>query len=222
MRKLIAVVGLLFGLSCAAHADTYTTNYNYVMPSTGSTGWGLKLNQFIAQSDTVTAAIAASTFTKTAGGDLTGRAPFQLDLGIVKFGGGDSNFKNVGDAFAPVGLMIDFWADEPNGGEERQIPVVVINDLPSDWQGQLRFRVLKEGKALHEKTEDLEVRLFPEFFSQFRFGFFRIEPEIMIFPQSSNLFFRRGSRLKKLPDGDARHQGSEIERLLRRQTRSEA
>jgi hypothetical protein len=65
--------------------------------------------------------------------------------------------KYVGDAFAPVGLMIDFWADEPNGGEERQVPVVVINDLAQDWIGQVRFRVLKDGKALSEKTENLEM-----------------------------------------------------------------
>ncbi|MCY3023397.1 MAG: discoidin domain-containing protein [Planctomycetota bacterium] len=65
--------------------------------------------------------------------------------------------KYVGDAFAPVGLMIDFWTDEPNGGEERQVPVVVINDLYQDWQGQVRFRMLKDGKAVQEKVENATV-----------------------------------------------------------------
>lgn len=63
----------------------------------------------------------------------------------------------VRDAFAPVGLMVDQWADEFSGGEERQVPVVVINDLYEPWQGQVRFRVLKDGKAVQEKSEDLEV-----------------------------------------------------------------
>ena len=65
--------------------------------------------------------------------------------------------KYVRDSFAPVGLMIDYWADEPNGGEERQIPVVVINDLAQDWSGQVRFRLLKDGKTLQEKTENADV-----------------------------------------------------------------
>jgi len=45
--------------------------------------------------------------------------------------------KYVGDAFAPVGLMIDFWADEVPGGTTLKVPVVVINDLDKDWEGSL-------------------------------------------------------------------------------------
>jgi len=46
-------------------------------------------------------------------------------------------FKHVRDAFAPVGLMIDFWADEVPGGTTLKVPVVVINDTDKDWQGPL-------------------------------------------------------------------------------------
>ncbi len=41
----------------------------------------------------------------------------------------------VRDAFAPVGLMIDAWADEYPPGENREFPVVVINDLDRKWSG---------------------------------------------------------------------------------------
>ena len=41
----------------------------------------------------------------------------------------------VRDAFAPVGLMLDVWADEYPGGKSRDIPVVVFNDLDKPWTG---------------------------------------------------------------------------------------
>ncbi|MGD0091212.1 MAG: discoidin domain-containing protein [Planctomycetota bacterium] len=65
--------------------------------------------------------------------------------------------KHVGAAFAPVGLMIDFWADEMEPKQEREIPVVVINDLAQDWQGQVRLRLLRDGKTVQEKTNPLEL-----------------------------------------------------------------
>jgi hypothetical protein len=45
--------------------------------------------------------------------------------------------RHVRDAFAPVGLMIDFWADEVPGGTTLKVPVVVINDLGKEWVGPL-------------------------------------------------------------------------------------
>ena len=48
----------------------------------------------------------------TALGDLEGRAPFKLNLGIVKFGEGNSNFKNPGDAFAQGFSGGVYWANE--------------------------------------------------------------------------------------------------------------
>ncbi len=45
-------------------------------------------------------------------GDLTGRAPFKINLGVVKFGEGDSNFKNPGDAFAQGFSGGVYWANE--------------------------------------------------------------------------------------------------------------
>jgi hypothetical protein len=63
----------------------------------------------------------------------------------------------VRDAFAPVGLMIDAWADEYSPGKTQDFPVVVINDLYQRWKGTVRFRLLGEGKTLQEQTQPAEV-----------------------------------------------------------------
>jgi hypothetical protein len=62
----------------------------------------------------------------------------------------------VRDAFAPVGLMIDAWADKYPPGV-REFPVIVINDLCETWKGTVRFRLLRDGKTLDEKTQACEV-----------------------------------------------------------------
>jgi hypothetical protein len=65
----------------------------------------------------------------------------------------DPDFQTyVGDAFAPVGLMIDFWADEVSAGERRAVPVAVINDLDRDWQGTVRLRMLCGETTLFEQS----------------------------------------------------------------------
>jgi hypothetical protein len=59
-------------------------------------------------------------------------------------------FRTVRDAFAPVGLMIDEWADDLPAGQRREVPVVVINDLYEPWEGQVRFRLLRGNEVLDE------------------------------------------------------------------------
>ena len=51
----------------------------------------------------------------------------------------------VGDAFAQVGLMLDFWAEDLPTGRTCQIPVIVINDLDTDWKGLVRLRGLRRA-----------------------------------------------------------------------------
>jgi len=63
----------------------------------------------------------------------------------------------VRDAFAPVGLMIDAWAEEYAAGKPQEFPVVVINDLYSSWQGTVRFRLLKDGTCVQEQAMSCEV-----------------------------------------------------------------
>jgi len=62
-------------------------------------------------------------------------------------------FRYVRDAFAPVGLMIDLWADECPGGQPVKLPVVVINDLDAEWQGPVTLRLTRDGKTLAEETQ---------------------------------------------------------------------
>ena len=78
-----------------------------------------------------------------------------LDIEKLNF---EPEFKKyVGDAFSPVGLMIDEWAEELPAGKERQVPVVVINDLYEGWAGQVRLRVLREGTVVVEKSQGCEI-----------------------------------------------------------------
>lgn len=63
----------------------------------------------------------------------------------------------VRDSFAPVGLMIDAWAEEYPAGAPREFAVVVINDLYDSWNGTVRFRLLFAGATVQEKTQACEV-----------------------------------------------------------------
>jgi hypothetical protein len=63
----------------------------------------------------------------------------------------------VRDAFAPVGVMIDYWNEEVARGQKLDLPVSVINDRDQDWSGNVRLRVLQGGKPLHEESHPLSV-----------------------------------------------------------------
>lgn len=66
----------------------------------------------------------------------------------------------VRDAFAPVGLMLDFWAADCQRGSTLKLPVVVINDLATGWQGPVTLRLVSNGKVLGETTQDGRVAAF--------------------------------------------------------------
>lgn len=63
----------------------------------------------------------------------------------------------VKDAFAPVGLMLDFWAGSLAAGEHREMSVAVINDLPSAWTGRLRLRVLRGAEVVSEQSQPCAI-----------------------------------------------------------------
>lgn len=70
----------------------------------------------------------------------------------------EPNFRRyVADAFAPVGIMLDFWGEELTAGEKRGLPVAVINDLYEKWSGHVRLRLLRGEEALAEQTQPCEV-----------------------------------------------------------------
>ena len=66
-------------------------------------------------------------------------------------------YEYVRDSFAPVGLMIDAWAEEYAAGRRQEFPVFVINDLDMDWQGAIRFRLLHNGVAVSERSQPCKV-----------------------------------------------------------------
>ena len=63
----------------------------------------------------------------------------------------------MGDAFAPVGLMVNEWRSRLPAGEELEVPVVVSNDLYEGWKGRVRFRILRGGKWIMDQARPCEV-----------------------------------------------------------------
>jgi beta-galactosidase len=61
--------------------------------------------------------------------------------------------KYVREAFNPVGLMVDFWADEVPAGSRRPVKVYVINDLDKPWRGPIELRVLDDKEAFSDVQE---------------------------------------------------------------------
>ncbi len=69
-----------------------------------------------------------------------------IDLEKLTF---EPNFeKYVRDAFAPVGLMLDYWGQDLPAGQEHEFKIVAINDLYQDRTGALRLRLMKGDKVV--------------------------------------------------------------------------
>jgi hypothetical protein len=66
----------------------------------------------------------------------------------------------VRDAFAPVGMMIDFWNDRPSAGSTSRVPVVLINDLGKPWKGQVALRVKRGGTVLVKAKQNARIEPF--------------------------------------------------------------
>ena len=64
----------------------------------------------------------------------------------------------VRDSFAPVGVMIDFWADEIVGSQQREIPVAVINDLETPYTGDVRLRLVQGEQTLVDESHPCRVK----------------------------------------------------------------
>jgi beta-galactosidase len=61
-------------------------------------------------------------------------------------------FNYVRDAFAPVAVLIDDWADKYEAGKTKQFSLVLLNDLNKNWTGKLRFRLLRGGQQVQEQN----------------------------------------------------------------------
>jgi beta-galactosidase len=62
-------------------------------------------------------------------------------------------YRRVRDAFAPVGLMVDFAKEKTvPGSKPARIPVVLINDLEKPWSGPVTLRI-QSGDRLHAELK---------------------------------------------------------------------
>lgn len=66
-------------------------------------------------------------------------------------------FQYVRDAFAPVGVVIDFWEDRVALGATARIPVRLVNDLESEWSGQVVLRLTQDGQTIAEQRQDVRA-----------------------------------------------------------------
>lgn len=66
-------------------------------------------------------------------------------------------FHYVRDAFHPVGVLLDYWDDDPRPGQEQTIVVRLTNDLYTEWSGTVRLAMLRLGKVLWEESRPARV-----------------------------------------------------------------
>jgi hypothetical protein len=71
-------------------------------------------------------------------------------------------YRYVRDAFAPVGLSVDFWKDRIIPSTKTRVPVILINDLDQSWSGPvtLRLRHANGSSALLELKQDAHMEPF--------------------------------------------------------------
>ena len=70
----------------------------------------------------------------------------------------------VRDAFAPVGVALDFWADRVETSAAARVTVRLVNDLDVPWRGQVALRVSRPGapKAFLEVRQVAEMPAYGE------------------------------------------------------------
>jgi beta-galactosidase len=66
--------------------------------------------------------------------------------------------KYVRDSFSPVGVMLDFWAEEAAAGSTQEIKVYVINDTYDDWQGDVRLLLQQDKDNKLLETHPVKVK----------------------------------------------------------------
>ncbi len=57
----------------------------------------------------------------------------------------------VRDAFAPVGVMLDWWTETIVTNTVLRVPVVIVNDLDRPWTGEVRLE-LRAGESVRAST----------------------------------------------------------------------
>jgi beta-galactosidase len=77
--------------------------------------------------------------------------------GVAKLQWEPEFYRYVRDAFAPVGLMIDYWKDKPAAGAAVHVPVVLVNDLDRPWRGPVKLRVRRGEQVVVETSKAAEI-----------------------------------------------------------------
>jgi hypothetical protein len=65
--------------------------------------------------------------------------------------------EHVGEAFNPVGLMLDFWAEEAPCGEKRPLKVFAINDRYEAWSGSVRLRIAHGSEEVWRSSQPCTI-----------------------------------------------------------------
>jgi beta-galactosidase len=76
--------------------------------------------------------------------------------------------KYVRDAFAPVGLMIEHWAEEIPAGQKGDLSVAVLNDLYTPWAGEVHLLIARDGATVLKQHKPCHVD--PLGRAEFHFG----------------------------------------------------
>lgn len=66
------------------------------------------------------------------------------------------------DAFAPIGLMIEFWSERVPAGKAVRLPVRLINDLAEPWAGDVRLRLRRAGSDTAVRDLARSARMEPQ------------------------------------------------------------
>jgi hypothetical protein len=66
--------------------------------------------------------------------------------------------KYVKPAFSPVGIMIEKWDDVFKAGENINVPVILINDLYSDWSGNVTLNLMREETVVSSQSIHASVK----------------------------------------------------------------
>ena len=79
------------------------------------------------------------------------------------------------DAFAPVGLMLDFWTEKNTAGGTAAIPVRLVNDLDQSWYGPVTLRLFRRDSPTAAVSKDQGASL--EAFGQATLPFTIVWPD---------------------------------------------
>jgi len=79
-------------------------------------------------------------------------------------------YRYVRDAFAPVGMSIEYWENKPiGGGQKISVPIMVINDLEQPWNGPVTLRVKCGDRVLLKRSQSAHLDAFGKTILNFDF-----------------------------------------------------